>query len=114
MQNSQSLIIKTVTAKGAIRRTRFVNWMTGAQAVAGDLPLAVSEHDARDGEPCAVSLAGLLTVTAGAAIALGQRVKTDAQGCAVPAADNEPAAGRAFSAATGAGYPVSALLFPAV
>jgi len=102
------ILADTMTASGAVTRNRFVNF-AGAQAGAGDVVHGVASYDAPDGGLFASNICGLLSVEAGAAVANGQRVKSDASGRAVPAADNEPAVARAVAAAVGASFPLRIL-----
>jgi len=93
----------TRVASGAVVQNRFVKF-NGAQAGAGDVVHGVAFYDAADGQPYASNMTGLLSVESGGAVNAGQRVKSDAQGRAVAAADNEDAVAVADSSVTGAGY----------
>lgn len=93
----------TRKASGAIVQNRFVRF-DGAQAGAGDVVHGVAGYDAADGQLYASNMTGLLSVEAGAPVNAGQRVKSDAQGRAVPALDTEPAAAIADATVPGAGY----------
>jgi len=112
MYDNNVVLADTLQASGAIIGGRFVNY-SGAQAHAGDPVYGVAATDARDGDLYAAYVAGRLSVEAGAPINHGQRIKCDDSGRAVPAADADPACGRAVSDVVGAGYPVRIVRFPA-
>lgn len=57
-----------------------------AQCVAGDHSIGVSSWDAAIGEGFTVIAEGVVPVLAGAAIAVGQAVQSDANGAAIPLA----------------------------
>ena len=106
------LFADTLIAPSAIVANRFVGW-NGAQAGADVSVLAVAATAADINQAYTGNIAGRLTVEAGAAIAIGQRVKSDALGRAIPAAAGEEAAGKAITAAIGLGAFVRILRFPA-
>lgn len=112
MYDKNVIYAETVIAAGAVLAGRFVDYL-GAQAGAGATVLGVAATDGSAGVPLAVDVVGRLTVTGGAAIAIGQLVKSDANGCATPAAigDGDAIAGRALSACVGAGSPCHILRF---
>ncbi len=93
----------TRTAPSAVTQNRFVRF-DGAQAGAGDVVHGVAFYDSAAGQAYASNMTGLLSVEAGAAVNSGQRVKSDALGRAVPAANNEDAVAIADSTVPGAGY----------
>ncbi|MFT4098170.1 MAG: DUF2190 family protein [Rhodoblastus sp.] len=105
---NEPILADTVIATAAVARNRFVT-LAGAMAGAGALVYGVSSYDAAIGDAFAANIAGHLSVEAGAAVAVGQRVKSDATGRAIPAADNEAAAAMAVRAAAGAGQPLRIL-----
>ena len=105
MFDNRILFSDTAIAPSAVKANRFVAY-SGAQAGAGDAVMGVASYDAAAGDAYAVNMVGCLSVEAGAAIAAGQRVKSDVNGCAVPAADADAAAGRAVVACVGPGLPV--------
>ncbi|MDE2577946.1 MAG: DUF2190 family protein [Hyphomicrobiales bacterium] len=102
----KALLVDTLHASAPVAAFHFVK-IDGTQAGAGDLVYGVAETDAIAGDDYAAALTGFLSVVAGAPIAKGQRVKSDANGCAIPAADNEAAVGVARFAAVGPGVAVS-------
>ena len=74
----------TVKASGALVQNRFVKF-DGAQAgVQGEKVLGVAEFNAADTELATVGIAGTVVVEAGAAIAVGDSVITNASGKAIP------------------------------
>lgn len=112
LYDSIPILAETLKAPSAVTKHRFVK-INGAMAGAGEAVFGVAQYDAATGDHYAATVAGRIAVEAGAAITLGQRVKSDAQGRAIPAATEDAAAGMAVSAAAGAGYPVRILRFPA-
>lgn len=73
-----------------------------AQAVAGDRAIGVSAWDGALNEIINVIVAGIVPVTAGAAIVAGNEVQADANGQAIPLAAGK-SLGVAMTAASGAG-----------
>jgi hypothetical protein len=110
MYDNNVLYAETLIASGAVLGNRFVTY-AGAQAGAGDHVCGVAAYDAATGEAFSANVAGRLSVEAGAPITVGQRVKSDTAGRAIPAADADEAAGRAIKAVSGAGFPVRILRF---
>lgn len=109
-----SLYTRSVVAAGALAAQRFVG-VNGAQAsVLGQKVLGVTRYGVGDGQAGTVDVLGSALVEAGAAIALDDDLTTDAQGRAVPVTDplTQRTAGRALSAAAGAGAKVEILLLP--
>ena len=115
MFDNNILFSDTLIATGAVLVNRFAT-LGGAQATgaAGEIIYGVADYTAAVGDAFAVNVAGKLSVEAGAPVAVGQRVKSDAEGRAIPAAAEDAAAGRAVQAAIGAGYPVRIIRFPTV
>lgn len=95
------LLTDTVKASGKVAANRFVAH-TGKQAAADEKVYGVSPHDVENGDAMAVEIAGIALVEAGGAVAVGDDVFPDAQGCAVKTGSGK-AAGTARSAAAGAG-----------
>lgn len=65
--------------------------LTGAHAGAGAKVLGVSINDTATGQSTAVVISGIAAVTSGAAVAVGDYLKSDANGKAIPSAvtDNQ-------------------------
>ena len=94
------------TAGAAIAAKRFVKPTTTraniVQAVANDLTMGVSKDATALNGNANVVRDLEAVVVAGAAITVGQFVKSDAQGRAIPVTGTDRAAGKALTAATGA------------
>ena len=101
MQTEKILLTLTVAAAAALTKQRFVNF-AGAPAVAADATLGVANANYDAGEQAGVATAGEILVEAGAAIAQGAQVQSDAQGRAITLAAGV-ASGRARDAAAAAG-----------
>lgn len=82
MKSNISLLALTALATGAVTAGRFVT-PTGAQAGAAANTLGVARTDAVAGQAFPVDVAGTAVVEAGAGIAAGGAVQTDAQGRAI-------------------------------
>ncbi len=83
MQNSTPILTQTVVATGAIAAQRFVG-PAGAVAAAGGHAVGVSRYSAsQSGDKIPVDVIGTAYVEAGAAIAAGALVESDASGRAV-------------------------------
>lgn len=112
MQNNIALLTLTVSAVGSIGANRFVA-PGGAQAGAGSNALGVSRYTVLTGEKLPVDVLGTTVVTAGAALAGGALLESDANGCAVPHANGVPVARVApGDSAAGAGSLVEVVLIP--
>lgn len=90
-----------IKATGAIVKNRFVGY-TGAQAAAAAAVVGVADDDAAIGQMAPLKCRGHLVVEAGAAVAVGAQVESDASGRAITLAAGV-SAGRAMDAATAAG-----------
>ncbi len=101
MQTEQILMTTSEKATTAIKRLRLVNFQ-GGQAEDGEATLGTANADYSPGEQAGVNTHGSLLVEAGAAIAQGVQVQSDAQGRAITLASGV-AAGRTRDAATAAG-----------
>lgn len=101
MKTQHILMTVTILAAAALSRLRFVSF-TGGVPAAGARTLGVAEVNADSGEQAAVNTHGELLVEAGAAIAVGAEVESDASGRAVTKAAGI-ACGVARDAATAAG-----------
>lgn len=98
-----SLLSLTVAATGIIAAARFVT-PAGAQAGADANTLGVSRYAAgAAGEKIAVDVIGTAIVEAGAAVALGATLKSDANGKAITWASSGAKAAIALQAAAAAG-----------
>lgn len=101
MQTEKILLTLSVAAAAALSKFRFVNF-AGGQAVAADATLGVANANYDAGEQAGVNASGELLVEAGAAIAQGAQVQSDANGRAITLAAGV-ASGRARDAAAAAG-----------
>lgn len=82
-KQSITILALSVLAAGQVEVHRFVT-AAGAQAGDGQNSLGVSEFPAAGGEMLTVNALGTAVVEAGAAIAAGERLQSDADGKAVP------------------------------
>ncbi len=82
MKTEKILLAVTIAAATALTRFRFVDF-TGNVASAGERPLGVATTDFDTGEQASVATHGEILVEAGAAIAVGAEVESDASGRAV-------------------------------
>ena len=101
MQTEKILMATTVLATSALARFRFANF-AGATANATDAALGVPNANYYIGEQAGVATHGEILVEAGAAVAVGAQVQSDATGRAITLAAGV-AAGRARDAAAAAG-----------
>lgn len=111
MKTAQPIAITTVAATAALTRMRFVAF-NGAPAAASVRALGVAEVDADLGEQAPIMYAGIALVEAGAAIAQGAMVTTDATARAVTNAAPTLAnhCGFALDAASAAGDVIRVML----
>lgn len=79
----QVILTTTVMASAALTQQRFVGADNGP-CQAGAVALGVAEVDAAAGDLTPVNVLGIIAVEAGAAIARGLNVQSDANACAVP------------------------------
>lgn len=107
-QTKQVVLTTTVKTTGAVQPHRFVGY-DGKQAAAAAAVLGVTEYEGNSGDAVAVDVIGIVLVEAGAALAAGQAVESDAQGCAVALASGK-AAGTALDAASAQGDLIRVLL----
>lgn len=103
-----AILTLSVRATGAIVHNRFVT-AAGVQAGAKANTVGVANTDAASGETFAAVAIGTISVEAGAAVAIGAALETDASGRAVTRTDG-PTVGRALTAAAAAGQFVEVLL----
>ncbi len=101
MQTEKHLLVVTAVAATALTPQRFVDF-GGSTCAAGERALGVPVHGADVGDVVGVATHGELLVQAGAAVAVGAPVESDAQGRAVPATTGVPC-GVARDAAAAAG-----------
>lgn len=82
MKTEKILLAVTIAAAASLSRFRFVDY-SGNVASAGERALGVPSTDFSTGEQASVATHGELLVEAGAAIAAGAEVESDASGRAV-------------------------------
>ena len=107
--SSLPLLTLTQVAVSAITACRFVTAL-GAQAGADANTLGAACAPAAIGEAFSANVRGTTTVEAGAAIALGATLKSDASGRAITWATTGAKVGIALEAATAAGQFIEVLL----
>lgn len=83
MQTEKILLAVTIPAAAALTRFRFANY-AGHVAGAGERTLGVLTADFDVGEQASVATHGEILVEAGAALAAGAGVESDATGRAIP------------------------------
>lgn len=105
-----TLMALPLKAAGAVNEYRFVT-ATGAQAGAGANALGASEYAAADGEPFSAAHLGTAIVEAGAAVAAGAAIQSDATGRAITK-DAGATVARALEAAAAAGDFIEVALIP--
>lgn len=101
-----AIIAVTMLAMSELVGNRFVS-TKGRQATADDPIFGIVPVDAKQGESVAVEILGVGIVESGGAIEQGDKVTSDAQGCAVK---SETGQFLALSSASGANEPVKVLL----
>lgn len=102
MEQTEHIVLAvTEKATTALTQLRFVNF-NGGQAGDGEATLGIANTNYDLGEQAGINTHGSLLVEAGAAIAKGAQVQSDAQGRAITLASGA-AAGRTRDAATAAG-----------
>jgi hypothetical protein len=105
-----TILALSLKATGDIAAYRFVN-PAGAQAGAGANALGASEYAASAGEMVGVANLGTAIVEAGAAVAAGAAVQSDASGRAITK-DTGATVARALEAAAAAGDFIEVALIP--
>ena len=110
-QQSISLLTLTKTLTGTVAAHRMVTH-AGAQAGADANTLGVARTAGVSGDKISVDVIGTGIVEAGAAIADGAQLETDASGRVVTWATSGPVVGRALQAAGAAGEFIEVLLIP--
>lgn len=113
--SKQNTPILTLTHRltGTVAQYRFVT-PAGAQAGADAYTLGVSRVAGVSGDDIAVDVLGTAIVEAGAAVAAGASLKSDASGRAITWATSGAKVGIALQAASGAGEFIEVLLIPNV
>lgn len=110
-QNFISLLAITQVLAGTVAAGRFVS-STGTQVVADANALGVARSAGVATDKVPVDVLGTATVEAGAAIAVGATVKSDATGRGITWATSGARLGVALEAATAAGQFIEVLLIP--
>lgn len=110
-QQAISLLALPVALTGTVAANRFVT-PAGAQAGADANTLGVARTAGVAGEKITVDVIGTAVVEAGAAIAAGATLETDASGRAVTWATSGGKVAIALQAASAAGQMIEALLLP--
>jgi len=98
----------SVTAAANLTKNRFIGF-TGNHCAAGAKAIGTTTLDVDSGEQASVVFCGIVLVEAGAAVAVGAEVTSDAQGRAVPVSANARN-GWALDAATAAGEIIRVML----
>lgn len=108
MANPAKSIILTATMSvaGEVIAGRFVS-AKRKHAIEGDAIFGIALHDAKPDEVLSVDVLGIGVVESGGAIEQGDKIGSDAQGCAVK---SETGQFIALSATSGANEPVKVLL----
>ena len=96
---------------GTVAAHRFVTH-AGAQAGADANTLGVTRTAGVSGEMASIDVIGTTIAEAGAAVAVGAQLETDASGRAITWATSGPVVGRALQAAGAAGDMIEILLIP--
>lgn len=110
-QQNISLLTLTLVASGAVAVNRFVTPL-GAQAGADANTMGVARAATADTLKMPVDVLGTAIVEAGAAVAAGATVKSDASGRAITWVTSGAKVGIAMQAATAAGQFIEVLLIP--
>lgn len=106
---SISLLALPLTLSGTVAADRFVT-PAGAQAGAGANTLGVARSAGVSGNKVTVDVLGTAIVEAGAAVAAGDTLKSDADGKAITWATSGAKVAIALQAATAAGQKIEVLL----
>lgn len=101
MKTEKITLVTSIAAASDLQRFRLVAY-TGARAGAGARTLGIANAGYASGEQAGVNVSGELLVEAGAAIAVGAQVESDATGRAITL-DSGIAGGVARDAAAAAG-----------
>ena len=110
-KQSISVLSLSVALTGSVLANRFVT-PAGAQAGADAVALGVAKTDGGANDLVAVDVLGTAAVEAGASITVGQTLKVDAQGRAIPWASTGAKVGIALEPAGAAGQFIEVLLLP--
>ncbi|WP_221800446.1 capsid cement protein [Oceanobacter mangrovi] len=95
------ILVISMTAAADLTRNRFIG-ADGDVCAAGALAAGIGEYDVAAGEQASVNAQGLIIVEAGAAVAVGAQVESDANGLAITL-DTGIANGLALDAAAASG-----------
>lgn len=101
MKTALPILSDTVVATGTISQKHFVGF-DGALCAAGAKAAGVAYFDAEAGDALTIDVLGFLLVKAGAAVAIGAAIESDADGAAITHSAGA-IVGYAKSAAAGAG-----------
>lgn len=108
---SQTVILAvTAVAIGAVSERRFVGFDGAQITVAGANVLGVADYGAVEKEAYAVNVIGTSRVEAGGPVAVGDRIKSDAQARAVVQGGAGATVGFALTSAVAAGEDITILL----
>jgi hypothetical protein len=110
MSQSAEILTLSVKATGAILPRRFVSFAGAQLAVAGADAFGVAQYGAAIGELVSVVRLGTAVVDSGAAVAIGDPIKTDASGRAIAQGGTGAILGKALSAASGADQKIEIVL----
>jgi hypothetical protein len=111
MSASHSIYTISLTATAAIKAQTLVDF-TGATALAGGNTAGVARTSGNYGDLVPVDRLGSSVVLAGAAIAAGSRVQSDANGNVIPWVTGKVAVGVAMEPAVNAGQAIECDLIP--
>lgn len=110
---SIAILTLPFVASGAVTANRFIT-PAGAQAGADVNTFGVSRATQANGERGSADVLGTATVEAGAAVAVGATIKSDASGRAITWVTSGAKVGLALEAAAQAGDMIEVLLIPNV
>ncbi|EHP1714749.1 DUF2190 family protein [Salmonella enterica subsp. enterica serovar Javiana] len=104
MATQHVILSETLTATGALVQQRLVGY-DGKTCTKGGLALGIAEVDAAAGDAVTVNVLGIIAAEAGAAIAVGDKLQSDDNGCVIPleATGKPEQVGVAITAAAAAG-----------
>lgn len=108
------ILTESIVAAAAIVAQRFVGFDDLQASVAGQAVLGVSDYEASAaGKAIAVTVLGTTKVEAGAAVARGDLVKSDANARAIPQGGAGKVVARALTGTNVVGALIEVLLIPA-
>lgn len=85
MKAQQVILVSSILAASALTRQRFVGF-DGNPCADGAVALGAAEVDTDAGNMAPINVTGILLVEAGAAVAVGVEVQSDASGRVIPKA----------------------------